>query len=97
MLTQYSRLENVALRVNADITVWEVTDAMSSGGTRRTGIVCPQLTELKIRIAWEYRDLHGVEWWRDRAAQIVRGRRNLSTVLHVYGAWDEGETFTLLA
>jgi F-box-like len=96
ILTWSSRLEKATLRVDADTTVWNVTAAMSSGDTNRTEVLCPQLTELRFRIAQEYRDRHGVDWWREQAAQMVRGRRGLSAALHVYGAWDEGETFMLL-
>jgi hypothetical protein len=49
---------------------------------------------LRLRMTQEYRV---VEWLRDRAAQMVREIRDLSVVLHVYGVWDEEETFTLLA
>jgi hypothetical protein len=97
ILTRYSRLEKVTLRIDADATVWNVTAASSSGDTNTAQVLCPQLTELRLRISPEYRDRHAIDWWRDQAAQMVRGRRDLSTVLHVYGAWDEGETFTLLA
>jgi hypothetical protein len=97
MLTRYPRLEKLTLKFNADVTVWKVTVALISGGTSKMGIICPQLVELKLRFAPGYRYFRGVGWWKDRAAMIVRGRRDLSVVLRVYGASDEGETFTVLA
>jgi len=97
MLTRYPRVEKLMLKFNADFTVWKVTVALMSGNMNKMGILCPQLVELRLRYAPRYRDFHGLEWWIDRAAMIVAGRRGLSVGLRVYGVWDEGETFTLLA
>jgi hypothetical protein len=96
MISRCSRLESLTLRFNADLTVWRFAVAIM-GDTEKAGIICPNLTEIRLRFVWGYRDFHGLEWWRDRAAQIVRGRTGIPIVLNIYGAWDEGETFTILS
>jgi F-box-like len=96
MISRCPRLERLVLRFNAELTVWRFMVAIM-GNTTEPGIPCPRLSELMFRFARGYRDFHAVEWWRDRAAQIVRGRAAPPVVLNIYGVWDEGETFTLLA
>lgn len=97
MLTRHSRLETLQLRFNADFTVWKLTVALISSSSEQAEIICPQLTEIRVGFARGYRGFYVVEWWRDQAAQIVKGRRGLSVVLHFYGEWEERETFTQLA
>lgn len=92
MLTRHSRSEKLTLRFDDDATVWRVTGAMSAY-VAETGIISPHLTELRLVISWYYQGHHDVKWWKDRAAQIALGRASL----RIYGSWDDGETFRLLA
>jgi hypothetical protein len=94
IITRHSCVERLTLRVDNGDTVWGVTGAIM-GDVTETGVICPHLTELRLVLSREYRNHHDVEWWKDRAAQIVRGRSGHA--LRIYGSWDNGETFRLLA
>jgi hypothetical protein len=94
MIMRHSQTRSLTFGVDDDDTVWRVAGALT-GDVADTSVICPQLTELRLVLAREYRDHHDLEWWKDRAAQITLGRSGHA--LHIYGSWDDGETFRLLA
>jgi hypothetical protein len=96
ILIRYKRLERLEITLARDLVFSTLTTALT-GRVREEGFACPELTELRLVLAEECQDLHPLEWWRDQAAQIGGERRGFATIPRVYGSWDEGKTFTLLA
>jgi len=96
VITRYPHLKKLQLYLYSEATVCEVMAALA-GKAHGSGIPCPRLAEPKLKFGRACRDLHGLEWWTDQAAQIVEERRGLTTIPHVYGPWDRGDTCILLA
>jgi hypothetical protein len=95
-LTRHTRLQKLELNLGSDDAFWAVIAALTEG-VREGGFACPQLTELKLKFEPKYRDYHEFAWWRDAVAQIAEERRGFAAIPRVYGPWDEGGTFMLLA
>jgi hypothetical protein len=96
ILVRNMRITLLEVSLDDDRTAGTVIAALTGRAKKEDGFACPQLAELRLMFVGKCRDLHSLEWWRDRAAQILEERRNFATIPRIYRSWDRGKTFMLL-
>jgi F-box-like len=96
IITRYSQVEKVQIYLDSGVIACGVVAAFAGKG-KGIGFPCPRLTELRLKFGRDCRGLHDFEWWAGQAAQIMEERRCLAIIPRVYGSWDDGDTYILLA
>jgi hypothetical protein len=70
------------------------THAEESEGITLGGRLCEKMVELRIKLGVDAYDL---EFWKRRAARLVRIRRTFGSDLRVYASWNGEEPYVCLA